>query len=89
MRAGTAGNGSRIRTSRASFALGPVFGAREDLGRVRFGEVRAKHKQAGEVELAARQSVEQRREASDETSGGNASESLVFREAELINTVDV
>jgi len=35
------------------------LGAREHLDEVRFGEVRAEHEQAGEVELARGQCVEQ------------------------------
>jgi hypothetical protein len=66
-----------------------VFGAREDLDEVRLGEVRAKHEQAREMELAGGESVEQCWEASDETSGGNAPESLVLRQAQFVDTVGV
>jgi hypothetical protein len=41
------------------------------------------------MELAGGESVEQRREASDETSGRNPPESLVLRETELIDAVNV
>jgi hypothetical protein len=60
-----------------------------DLDEVRLGEVRAEHEQPGEVELARGQRVEQRREASDETSGCNSAKSLVLREAELVDAVRV
>ena len=61
----------------------------EDLDEVTFGEVRAEHEQPGEVELAGGERVEQRREASDETSGSDAAKGLVLREAEFVNAVGV
>jgi hypothetical protein len=70
-------------------ALGPVLGAREDMGEVSLVEVRAEHEQPGKVELAGGQRVQECREASDETSGGNAAKGFVFGEAELINAVGV
>src|SRR3954468_9918626 len=59
------------------------------MGEVRLRQVWAKHEQLREVELARGEGVEQRREASDETSGGNAAESLVLGEAELVDAIAV
>jgi hypothetical protein len=66
-----------------------VLGTRKDLDQIILREVRAKHEQPCEVELAGTHSLEQCREASDETSGGNAAKGLVLREAELVDAVSV
>jgi hypothetical protein len=49
----------------------------------------AEHEQPGEMELSGGESAEQYGEASDETSGGNAPEGLVFRQAELVDAIRV
>jgi hypothetical protein len=89
MRAGTVGKGSRIRTSRASSRLVRCLARARTSTRFAFREVRAKHEQAREVELARAERVEQRGEPSDETSGSNAAKGFVLGEAELVNAVGV
>jgi hypothetical protein len=74
MRGGTSGRGSSSRTRRAI---------------VLFGEVGPEHQEAGEVELAGGNRVQEGGETADEAGGGDAAKGLVFGVAEFVDAVDV
>jgi hypothetical protein len=67
--------------------LGPELGAEEHFDDVRFREVRAEQQERGEMELAAFDRTEERRETLHEPRRGNAAKCSVFRHAELVNAI--
>lgn len=71
------------------FILGSMLRARQHLDDVLGGEVRAEHQEAGEVELAGGDRVEQSRKSSNQARCGDAPEGFVFRKPQLVEAVSI
>jgi hypothetical protein len=66
-----------------------VLGTQQNFAEVFFGEVRAEHQEAREVELTQSDRAPQSRKAADEASSGDAAKGFVLGKAELVDAISV